>query len=49
MYGVYARLAAAAVRGHALRAGLTVPDGLGSKPLEALTEEELAAMRHCPG
>ena len=42
--GMYERLAAAAVRGHAAREGLPLPMPLGEKPLAALTEEDLAAL-----
>ena len=42
--GMYERLAAAAVRGHAVREGLPLPAPLGEKPLAALTEEDLTAL-----
>ena len=42
--GMYERLAAAAVRGHAAREGLPLPASLGRTPLEALTEDDLAAL-----
>ncbi len=42
--GIYERLAAAAVRGHAAREGLPLPVSLDRTPLEALTEEDLAAL-----
>ena len=42
--GMYERLAAAAVRGFAAREGRALPPALGSKPLEALTEQDVAAL-----
>ena len=41
---LYRPLAAAAVRGHAARQGLQLPPALGEKPLQALTEQDLAAL-----
>ncbi len=42
--GIYAPLAAAAVRGRAIREGLPLPPALGEKPLGALTEEDMETL-----
>ena len=42
--GIYAPLAAAAVRGHAIREGLPLPPALGEKPLGALMDEDMEAL-----